>query len=55
MEEKNCVSFEEVMETEIDDIWDIFFPYMAEKKEKIRNLKKQEKEKPRRYLQFLTM
>jgi len=27
------VQFEEVLDKEIDDIWDIFFPYMKEKKE----------------------
>ena len=56
MEEKtNVVNFEEVLDTEIDDIWDIFFPYMVEKKEKFRKLDQSEKSKPRRYLRFLTM
>jgi len=55
MEENNNVKFEEVLETEIDDIWDIFFPYMADKKEKLRKLEGQEQTKPRRYLKFLTM
>jgi len=56
MEEKNkVVNFEEVLETEIDDIWDIFFPYMIEKKEKLSKLDQPEQNKPRRYLKFLTM
>jgi len=56
MEEKrNVINFEEVLDSEIDDIWDIFFPYMAEKKEKLRKLDPAEKTKPRRYLKFLTM
>jgi len=54
-ENNNNVNFEEVFETEIDDIWDIFFPYMADKKEKLRKLDQQEQTKPRRYLKFLTM
>jgi len=56
MEEHNStVKFEEVLDTEIDDIWDIFFPYMADKKEKLRKLEQKEQTKPRRYLKFLTM
>jgi len=54
-EQNNSVNFEEVLDTEIDDIWDIFFPYMADKKEKLRKLEQQEQTKPRRYLKFLTM
>jgi len=54
-ENRKVVNFEEVLDTEIDDIWDIFFPYMAEKKEKISRLDQDEQTKPRRYLKFLTM
>ena len=55
MEEKRSfIDFEEVLDSEIDDIWDIFFPYMVEKQEKIKKLE-EEKAKPRRYLRFLTM
>jgi len=54
-ENKNGINFEEVLDTEIDDIWDIFFPYMVEKKEKLTKLEENEKSKPRRYLRFLTM
>jgi len=54
-ENKNNVNFEEVLDSEIDDIWDIFFPYMVEKKEKLRKLEQPEQTKPRRYLKFLTM
>ncbi|MCL2223096.1 MAG: hypothetical protein FWC20_12135 [Oscillospiraceae bacterium] len=55
MEEKETVKFEEVLESEVDDIWDIFFPYMAESKEKHKKLNTTEQPKPRRYLKFLTM
>jgi len=54
-ESKTTVSFEEVLDTEIDDIWDIFFPYMVEKKEQLKKLDQREQTKPRRYLKFLTM
>jgi len=55
-ENKNSVNFEEVLETEIDDIWDIFFPYMVEKQAKMQKLDpKEQQTKPRRYLRFLTM
>jgi len=55
-ENKNTINFEEVLDTEIDDIWDIFFPYMVEKKAKMQKLDPQEQQtKPRRYLRFLTM
>ena len=54
-EKKDIVSFEEVLDSEIDDIWDIFFPYMKEKKEKLEKLNINEQSKPRRYLKFLTM
>jgi len=55
-ENKNTVNFEEVLDTEIDDIWDIFFPYMVEKKAAIQKLdSKEQQTKPRRYLRFLTM
>ena len=55
-ENKKSINFEEVLDTEIDDIWDIFFPYMVEKKEKMQKLDPNEQQtKPRRYLRFLTM
>jgi len=53
--DEDRVQFEEVLDSEIDDIWDIFFPYMKEKKEKVEKLKAEEQTKPRRYLKFLTM
>jgi len=53
-ENKGVTNFEDVLNTENDDLWDIFFPYMAEKQEKMKKLE-EEKEKPRRYLRFLTM
>jgi len=58
VEKNTTINFEEVFDNEIDDIWDIFFPYMAEKREKITkplNRSKREQTKPRRYLRFLTM
>ena len=54
-ENKNSVGYEEVLETEIDDIWDIFFPYMSEKKETVHKLEETEKTKPRRYMKFLSI
>jgi len=55
MEEKKGVhNIEEVLDTENDDLWDIFFPYMTEKQEKIKKLE-EDKSKPRRHLRFLTM
>jgi hypothetical protein len=56
MEDKGkSVNIEEVLDTEIDDIWDIFFPYMNEKNKKPRKVELSEQTKPRRYLRFLTM
>jgi len=56
MEEKETVvSFEEVLDSEMDDIWDIFFPYMSEKNEKPHAPEPSEQTKPRRYLKFLTI
>ncbi|MCL2078978.1 MAG: hypothetical protein FWH17_03940 [Oscillospiraceae bacterium] len=55
MKENETVVFEEVLENEIDDLWDIFFPYMSEKEDGAGKTKKSEKTKPRRYLRFLTM
>ena len=56
MEESGkIITFEEVLDSEIDDIWDIFFPYKQEKKETILKLDQPEKVKPRRYMKFLFM
>ena len=52
---KKVVDYEEVLDTEISDIWDIFFPYMDEKKLKPRKTELAEQSKPRRYLKFLTI
>jgi len=54
-EERKNVEYEEVLDAEIDDIWDILFPYMVEKKEKLRKLDDAELNKPRRHMRFLTM
>jgi len=56
MEKKDTVvSYEEVLDTEISDLWDIFFPYMNEKSNKPRKTELVEQSKPRRYLKFLTI
>jgi len=56
MEENGTIiNFEEVHDSEINDIWDIFFPKAAEKKERVRKLDITDQTKPRRYLKFLTM
>ena len=53
-EQKDIHNFKDLLDSENDDLWDIFFPYMTEKQEKIKKLE-EEKEKPRRHLRFLTM
>jgi len=53
--EENDVQFEDVLNSEFDDIWDIFFPYMAEKKEAFQRLEDDEDNKPRRHLRFIAM
>ena len=56
MEENGSIlHFEKVHDSEINDIWDIFFPKTAEKKEKAKKLSIDKKSKPRRYLKFLTI
>jgi len=56
MDEKDiAVNFEEVLDSEVSDIWDIFFPYMNEKKTKPRVTELEMQSKPRRYLKFLTI
>jgi len=52
---KEYTNYDEVLDSEFDDIWDIFFPYMADKKDKIIKLDESEIAKPRRHLKFLTM
>lgn len=54
-EKKEELGFEEVLDDEIDDIWDLFFPYMVEKKEKVNRLNSTEQSKPRKSLKFLSM
>ena len=53
--EKDFMDYEEVLDSEFDDIWDIFFPYMADKKDKLIKLDESEIAKPRRHLRFITM
>ena len=53
-ENKDNRSFEDLLNAENDDLWDIFFPYMTEKQEKMKKLE-EEKSKPGRHLRFLTM
>ena len=55
MDERDDVMFEEVLNSEFDDIWDIFFPYMAEKKEALQRLDEDDDSKPRRHLRFIAM
>jgi len=52
---RNVIRFEEVMESEIEDIWDIFFPNKSERLLKRQIHDHREQTKPRRYLKFLTM
>ena len=54
-ENANIVSFEEVSDSEINDIWNMLFPQTVEKREKLQKLDQTELVKPRRYLKFLTM
>jgi len=54
-ENKKSLKFEEVLDSEINDIWDIFFPYMAEKKDALQKLEETEKPKSRRHLRFIAM
>jgi len=53
--EKDFMDYEEVLDSEFDDIWDIFFPYMADKKDKLIKIDESEIAKPRRHLRFITM
>jgi len=56
MEENlSIINFEEVHDSEINDIWDIFFPNVVEKREKRQKRDLPNQNKPRRYLKFLTM
>ena len=56
MEENgNIVNFEEIHDSEFNDIWDIFFPNVVEKREKLQKRDLANQTKPRRYLKFLTM
>jgi len=56
MEERSSiVNFEEVSDSEIDDIWDIIFPHMPVKKENVQKIDLPEVNKPRRYMKFLFM
>jgi len=54
-ENRSTINFEEILDGEIDDIWDIFFPKAVEKKERLKRLEISDQSKPRRYLKFLTM
>jgi len=54
-DKKDVVVLEDVLDNEIDDIWELFFPYILQEQEKLRKLDQPEQSKPRRYLKFLTM
>jgi len=53
-ENRNTVTFEKVLDNELDDLWSIFFSQTGEKKKKTQ-LDQQKKTKPRRYLKLLTI
>jgi len=59
MDDKNAVlNLEEVFDSEMDDLWDILFPYASEKKaknEKMGLTDSKVKQKPTRYMNFLSM
>jgi len=59
MEEmNNLVNFEEVLDTENNDMWDIFFPYMADKEEISPTIEVKKQNKilgNSRHMKFLTM
>jgi len=55
VDENEDVMFEEVLNSEFDDIWDIFFPYMTEKKEALQRLDEDDENKTRRHLRFIAM
>jgi len=59
MEDKSAVlSIDEILDSEMDDLWDILFPYASEKKpknEKIGLTDSKVKQKPTRYMNFLSM
>ena len=45
-----------LLDTEVNDIWDIFFPYMKDsKKEELRTDESGEQKKPQKHWRFLTM
>jgi len=54
-ENANIANFEEVTDSEINDIWNALFPQMIETREKIQKWEQTTQTKPRRYLKFLTM
>ena len=57
-EKKNNTCYKEVLNSEMNDIWDIFFPYMADNEEEERKPSItliKEKRQPRSYMKFLTM
>jgi len=60
MEDKSAViSLEEILDSEVDDLWDILFPYASEKKvakeKAVSVVDNTVKTKPNRYMNFLRM
>jgi len=55
MEERKTSEFGDVLDSEMDDLWDIFFPYMSDEKDQLREVDFADHRKPRKYLNFLTM
>jgi len=54
-ENANIENFEEVNDSEINDLWNMLFSHTTERKERLQKLEPQNQAKPRRYLKFLTM
>jgi len=54
-DKKSVLKIEEVNEAEINDVWDIFFPYRGEKCEVLHSVEVKEQKKPRNHMHFLTM
>ena len=64
---KNDIIFSaaDILDTEVNEMWDIFFPYMADneneyvktqrEEQRERSKEPKEQKKPRRYMRFLTM
>jgi len=54
-EKKNVLGYEDVLNSEMNDIWDIFFPYLASEEEIVQKKEKNERRRTHNYMRFLTM